>query len=840
MKDNWPLPVNKILPELAETLQTHDRVILQAPTGAGKTTRVPLHLLESGLVSGTILMLEPRRLAASAAATQMARLIGEPVGKTVGYRMQLENKTSKDTRIEVVTEGILTRMLQTDPELNGIGLVVFDEFHERSIQADLGLALCLQCQEILRETPLKLLLMSATLDTGYLSKALDAPVIVSDGFLYPVEEFYLPKPLPDRQFFTICNQVCQSVYQALGEQSGSLLVFLPGSGEIRQVARQLEEKSLSNDIEIHALYGDLSIQQQRQAIEPAENNNRKIVLATNIAETSLTIEGIRVVIDAGLARRAVFDPASGMTRLETRRISKSSADQRRGRAGRLESGVCYRLWTESENQRLEATTPAEITEADLASLALEVTNWGAQSPEELFWLDAPPSARYQQAIDLLHQLSALDDKGQITSHGQAIARLGTHPRIAHMLLLSVEKNLGMTGCCLAAILSERDLLKGQQYRSADILERVHLFESDRPNGNVDRGAFQRAKRLMKQLQQRLKVSSRETIQPEHIARLLLSAWPDRLAQRRGNSSNFLLSSGQGAELKHDDPLVVEEYLVAPLLGGQDSHRNARIFMACTINKSSIYDEMMELIEEKEITQWQQQEQRVLAVQQDCLGSLVLDQQNIPNPSQELISAAVISGIRQSGLNTLPWNKETEQLKLRLQFLTRFNEQLDEPLPDFSDTGLLESMDEWLTPFLDGITRLDQLRRLSLKEILLSRLSWNQQQQLDAEAPERWTVPSGSRIRINYQKTEEPSISARLQEMFGLLETPRIGFNRQPLTIELLSPAQRPVQITRDLNSFWKNTYHDVKKDLKGRYPKHYWPDDPMTAEPTRRVRPKNI
>ena len=822
MKDNWPLPVNKILPELAETLRHHDRVILQAPTGAGKTTRAPLHLLENGLVAGKILMLEPRRLAASAAATQMARLMGEPVGKTVGYRMQLENKTCAETRIEVVTEGILTRMLQTDPELSGIDLIIFDEFHERSIQADLGLALCLQCQEFLRETPLKLLLMSATLDTEHLSQALEAPVVVSDGFLFPVEEHYLPRPLPDRQFFTICNQVCQSIYQGLAEQPGSLLVFLPGSGEIRQVARQLEEKGLSDDVEIHALFGDLSIQQQRQAIEPAENNHRKIVLATNIAETSLTIEGIRVVIDAGLARRAVFDPASGMTRLETRRISKSSADQRRGRAGRLEPGVCYRLWTESENQRLEATTPAEITEADLASLALDITCWGAQSPEELFWLDSPPSARYQQAVDLLHQLNALDDKGQVTAHGQAIARLGTHPRIAHMLLLSVEKNLGMTGCCLAAILSERDLLKGRQYRSADILERVHLFESDKPGRNIDRDAFQRAKRLMKQWQQRLKVPAAEAIQTEHAARLLLTAWPDRLAQRRGKSSNYLLSSGQGAELQHDDPLASEEYLVAPLLGGQDSHRNARIFMACAIDKASVYDEMAELIEEKEMTEWQQQEQRVLAVQQDCLGSLVLDQQNIPIPSQALISAAVISGIKQTGLSALPWDKDSEQLKQRLQFLSRFNEQLDEALPDFSDAGLFDSMDEWLTPFLDGITKLDQLKRLSLKEVLLSRLSWNQQQQLDAEAPERWTVPSGSRIRISYQKTEEPSISARLQEMFGMLETPRIGFGRQPLTIELLSPAQRPVQITRDLNSFWKNTYHDVKKDLKGRYPKHKW------------------
>ena len=840
MKENWQLPVTDILPELAQTLLTNDRVILQAPTGAGKTTGVPLFLLETNNFQGKILVLEPRRLAASAAATRMAHLLGEPVGKTVGYRMQLENKTSAQTRIEVVTEGILTRMLQADPELAGIDIVIFDEFHERSLQADLGLALCLQCQELLRDTPLKLLLMSATLETDRLSDALSAPVVTSEGFLFPVELRYLNRPLPDSHFFTVCHQVCQTIQQALVNEPGSLLVFLPGSGEIRQVAKLLEEKELScnGNIEIHPLYGDLSLTQQRQAIEPAKGNQRKIVLATNIAETSLTIEGIRVVIDAGLVRRAVFDPGSGMTRLETRRISKSSADQRKGRAGRLEPGICYRLWTESKNQGLEAATAPEISEADLAFLALEIHCWGAQSPEELFWLDPPPKARYQQATDLLGQLQALDHKGRVTAHGQAMAKLGTHPRIAHMLLLSVEENLGMTGCCLAAILSERDLLKGQQNRNVDILQRMVLFEADHPLTSVDRGAFQRAKRMMKQWQRRLKIPSGDRIQPDDAARLLLTAWPDRLAQRRGNSCHYLLSSGQGVELKNDDPLITSEYLVTPVLGGQNSRRNASVFMACAVDKSVIYDELITLIEEKEITQWLDHQQRVLAAKQDCLGSIVLDQQTIKNPALELISAALVSGIRQMGINSLPWDKETEQLKYRLQFLFQFNDRLNAPIPDFSDQGLLDSMDEWLTPYLDGLTKPDQLKRLSLKEILLSRLTWEQQQQLEQEAPERWTAPSGSRIRISYRNTAEPSISARPQEMFGLLETPRIGFNRQPLTIELLSPAQRPVQITRDLNNFWKNTYHEVKKDLKGRYPKHYWPDDPFTAEPTRRVRPK--
>lgn len=832
------LPVSEILPELADQLLNHDRVILEAPTGAGKTTLAPLYLLATKQFSGKILVLEPRRLAASAAATRMAQMIDEPVGKTVGYRMQLESKTSADTRIEVVTEGILTRMLQNDPELSDIDLVIFDEFHERSMSADLGLALCLQCQDLLRETPLKLLLMSATLETARLAESLSAPIVISKGFLHPVDIKYLSRPLPDKHFFTVCNQAVQTITQALANDSGSMLVFLPGAGEIRQVAKLLEEKNLHENIEIHPLFGDMSLAQQREAIEPASEGQRKIVLATNIAETSLTIEGIRIVIDAGLSRHAIFDPGSGMTRLETRKISQGSADQRKGRAGRLESGICYRLWTESEQQGLEVATPAEITEADLASLALEIHCWGADSPDELFWLDTPPAARYQQANDLLHQLQAIDDKGRLTSHGQAMAKLGAHPRIAHMLLVAVEKDMAVTGCCLAAILSEQDLLKGQRDRSADILSRLSLFEADEKSAGVDRGAFYRARQMMKQWQRRLKVSANETIHAEDAAHLLITAWPDRVAHRRGNTNYYLLASGQGAELQHDDPLVASEYLVAPILGGQDSRRNARIFMACAVDKVVIYDELMELIVENEVTQWQPQQQRVLAVHEDRLGSIILDQQNIANPSAELIGKALISGIRQGGIHILPWDKESEQLKLRLQFISLFNEELSEPFPDASDEALLNTMDEWLAPFLDGITKLDQLKKLSLKEILLSRLSWDQQQLLEKEAPERWAVPSGSKIRINYQNPQEPAISARLQEMFGMLESPRIGFNRQPLTIELLSPAQRPVQITRDLNNFWKNTYHEVKKDLKGRYPKHYWPDDPLLAVATRRVRPR--
>ena len=831
------LPVAEALPELARTLRDNQRVVLQAPTGAGKTTLVPLYLLQTGHYSGKILVLEPRRLAVSAAASRMASLLKEPVGKTVGYRMQLENKTSSDTRIEVVTEGILTRMLQNDPELSNVDVVIFDEFHERSLQADLGLALCLQSQEYFREQPLSILLMSATLETEHLASALSAPVVISEGFLYPVEKQYLPRPLPDRQFFTICDQIYRTTQHAITSETGNILVFLPGSGEIRQVTRALSEAGLPDEIEVHPLFGDLTLAQQRAAIQPTEPGKRKVVLATNLAETSLTIEGIRVVIDSGLVRRAVFDPGSAMTRLVTQRISKSSADQRAGRAGRLKPGICYRLWTESEDQRLEAATPAEIIDADLSSFALELNCWGTACPDELLWLDPPPKVRFRQASDTLRQLHAIDHNGVITAHGQAMAKLGTHPRIAHLLLLSVERDMGATGCCLAAILNERNLFQDRRERSADIHQRLAIFESGSPPPFVDRGAFQRAKRMMQQWRHRLRLSNKEQIQPKDAAPLLIAAWPDRVAKRRGPSANYLLASGQGTELMRDDALMTSEYLVIPVLGGQSGQRNSTVFMACSVDKAHIYDELTDLIEEQEVTQWQEQQQRVLAVRQDILGAVVLEQQNIDQPSQELTSKALTGGIRQSGINALPWDKESEQLKQRLQFLSRFNDQLEPPLPDFSDTGLLSSLEDWLSPYLDGITRLEQLKKLSLKEMLLSRITWNQQQVLDKEAPDRWAVPSGSNIRINYQNPEEPVVAARLQELFGMLETPRIGFSRQPVTIELLSPAQRPVQITKDLNSFWKNTYHEVKKDLKGRYPKHYWPDDPFVAEATRRVRP---
>ncbi|WP_062267430.1 ATP-dependent helicase HrpB [Endozoicomonas arenosclerae] len=834
------LPVTEILPELADRLTRHDRVILQAPTGAGKTTLVPLYLLHQMNLPGKILMLEPRRLAASAAAIRMADLLSEPVGKTVGYRMQLENKVSKDTRIEVVTEGILTRMLQDDPELSGVSLVIFDEFHERSLQADLGLSLSLQCQEFFRDSPLKLLIMSATLQTEALTKALDAPLVISQGFSHPVEIIYRDQLIRDRSFFALCQEVCQSILNALNEQEGSLLVFLPGAGEIRQVNTLLNDKNLPPEAEILPLFGDMNLANQRKVIQPAKAGTRKIVLATNIAETSLTIEGIRIVIDAGQVRKAVFDPASGMTRLETRRTSKSSADQRKGRAGRLESGVCYRLWTESEQERLAAADTPEIEEADLSQLALELAAWGA-SPEELFWLNTPPDRRYQEAVSLLENLGALSKSSgglTATKHGQEMSRLGAHPRISHMLIVSAEKGLLEAGCQLAAVLSERDLLRGDRDRSVDISQRLRLITGESSSNNNH--SVRKARQLTRQWFQRLK--SREvkssSDNTDAYPRLLLAAYPDRIAQRRGQSNQYLLSSSQGVELDPQDPLTSFRYLVIPTLGGAGGQRNAKAFLASPVDLHTLYDELPELILEQKTVTWSSEKERVIAVQQAKLGALVLEEKRLTSPDPELIQAGLMAGIRHKGLNCLPWDKDSLQLRERMQFLAHFQQASETGWPAMTESALLNELEEWLGPYLTDMSKLDHLKKLSLTNILLSRLDWPQQQLLESEAPERWQAPSGSRIRIDYSTPEEPKISLRLQELFGALETPVIGFGQQPLTIEMLSPAQRPVQITRDLHSFWESTYQEVKKDLKGRYPKHYWPDNPLEAEATRFVRPR--
>jgi len=843
------LPINEALPRLRATLATHRAVVLQAPPGAGKSTGVPLALLDAtwlsttGLGNRKIVMLEPRRLAARAVATRMASQLNEPVGRTVGYRTRLDSKVSNATRIEVVTEGILTRRLQRDAALEDTAMVIFDEFHERSLQADLGLALCLDVQEQLRDD-LKLLVMSATLDGEAVAKLLgNAPIVTSEGRAYPVDTIYRlrnpsPQPSPTRGEGEIIRLTSATILRAIDEHAGDMLVFLPGQGEIRRVQRYLEEAALPKSIAVLPLFGELPPTEQDAAIRPSEPGRRKIVLTTNIAETSLTIEGVRIVIDSGLARRSRFDPATGMSRLDTVRISRASADQRRGRAGRLEAGVCYRLWTETEHASLAAHTPAEIVEADLAPLALELASWGCNDQAQLRWLDAPPAATLAQARELLASLQALENN-KITAHGRAMAGIGAHPRLAHMLLRAQAIGHTHLAADIAALLGERDLLRFRfgtsGARDVDIRLRLdalrgHALPSDI---DVDRGARQRVLRTAEQFARQLNSNGAKN-ESDDIGVLLAWAFPDRIAQSRGSGGRYLLSGGRGAVLADPQSLGKAEFLVVAEL--DDNDREARIRLAAPISRTELEEHFADTIEETSRIEWDAKEQAVVAHSEHTLGALVLDTRKL-TPNADAVSAALLAGIRMLTLDALPWTQEARALQARIEFVRRIDSKPPEPWPAVSDADLLGNLEHWLGPWLNGITRRDHLARLDLHATLLALLSWNQQGRLNELAPTHLHVPSGSNIPI-YYRNDPPTVSVRLQEMFGLTETPRVGNGRVALLIELLSPARRPVQTTQDLKSFWTRGYHDVKKDLKGRYPKHYWPDDPLQAQATARAKPR--
>ena len=836
------LPVEAALPDLKRALRGTPHAVLEAPTGAGKTTRVPLALLgEPWLKHQRIVMLEPRRLAARAAARRMASMIGERAGQTVGYRVRMDTRVSDQTRIEVVTEGVLTRMIQDDPALRSIGLVIFDEFHERNLQADLGLALAMETQSVLRED-LRLLVMSATLDGQSVADVLgDAPRVVSEGRSYPVETHYLDR----RPRGPIEPHVTTAVHDALADHGGDVLVFLPGAGEIRRVADQLDDDGTPSDVTVHPLYGNLPNKKQDQAIAPSPDGQRKVVLATPIAETSLTIEGIRVVIDSGLVRVPRFSPRSGMTRLETIQVSKASADQRRGRAGRLGPGVCYRLWTQHTQQHLKPHTAPEIEEADLAPLALELALWGTDDPSTLTWLNPPPEAAFDQARDLLHRLGALDDDGLITDHGKAMAQLGLHPRLAHMVLNGHTLGLGALACDVAALLSERDVFKGQGGPpDVDLRLRLQTLRNARQGGRmapefshgfyVDRGAVRRVIRVSDHWRRKLGVDEATASDIESCGLLVAFAYPDRIAQRRkGQPGQFRLRNGRSAALPRPQLLSDANYLVAAHVDGR--RRESRIFLAAPIQLDTLRDYFGDQIDEETHIAWDSDAQLVRARRQERLGALVLKDGPLPDPSPAALAEAMTEGLRTDGLDLLPWSKTARQLQQRLVFLHHH----DADWPDVSDEALRDTLDEWLQPHLYGMKRVDDLQRLSLTELLKERLTWTQRDRLDDLAPTHLTVPSGSRRPIDYSSPEAPALAVRLQEMFGATETPRIHGGRVPLTMHLLSPAQRPVQITQDLANFWDETYFEVKKDMKGRYPKHYWPDDPLTATPTHRVRPKN-
>jgi ATP-dependent helicase HrpB len=829
------LPIDAALPELRAALSAHRTAVLQAPPGAGKSTVVPLALLEEPWVAGRrLIMLEPRRLAARAVAQRMARTLGEDVGGTVGHRMRMDTRVSRSTRIEVVTEGVLTRMLQDDPALDGVAAVIFDEFHERSLQADLGLALTLDARDNL-SPDLRVLVMSATLDGAAVARLLDdAPMVTAQGRMYPVETRYAAKGSPllpgDAE-----RHVASIVLRALREESGDILVFLPGAREIRRVQSSLESDPAARGARILPLFGELAAADQDAALQPGGAGARKVVLATNIAETSLTIEGVRVVVDSGLVRRSLFDPSTGMSRLETQRISRASAAQRQGRAGRLEPGVCYRAWSEGGHESLAAFTPPEIVAADLAPLALDLANWGVRDATMLRWLDAPPVAVLASARDLLTRLGALDPHGLITAHGREMARLAVHPRLAHMMLKARALKSLRLAATLAALLSDRDVLRSS--RDMDIRTRLDAMRGIGVPAGTDRGGLQRAQRLARDLARQLG-GGREGEEAEVSPGVLLSfAYPDRVGRRRpGDGPRYALSNGRGAHFAEAQAIGRQEYIVAVDLDDRD--REARILLAAPLQRAEIEEHLFDRLVRAQAVSWDSREQAVVARRTLRLDELVLEEKPMHPVPASLTTSAMLSGIRELGIDALPWERPARDLQARMEFVRAQLGGGSGDWPDVSDAHLAESLGEWLLPWLDGITRRDHLSRIPLTDALRGMLDWERQRRLDDLAPTHLEVPSGSRIPIDYIDDSAPAVSVRLQEVFGLEQTPRIGGGRVPITFKLLSPARRPVQVTRDLASFWRGAYAEVRKDLRGRYPRHSWPENPLEAQAVRGVRRK--
>ena len=806
-------PVDLIIPQLSQALASGPSALLVAEPGAGKTTRVPLKLLDAPwLANKKIVMLEPRRLAARNAAHRMAQTLGEEVGQTVGYTVRLERRVSPKTRIEVVTEGILTRRLQQDPELTGTGLVIFDEFHERSLDADFGLALTLDIQRGLRED-LKILVMSATLDAARVAAHLgNAPVIDAPGRVFPVETRYLDKA--QRQ--TIAADAVRAVHRALDETDQSILVFLPGEAEIRRTESALNAAGLPKGTVVRPLYGAMSFAEQDAAIRPSPPGERKIVLATTIAETSLTIDGIGAVIDTGFKRAPRFDPATGMTALETIRVSLASADQRRGRAGRLGPGIGYRLWPEAESRALKPHDAPEIFVADLAPLVLELAAWGVTDPAALPWLDPPPAAPYAQAQDLLKRLEALDSQGKITSLGKQMVKLPLHPRLAHMV---VKGHSGLAAD-LAALLSERDGLP----RDAGVDITARLSQLRGP-------ARERIHQTAKQIRQIAGIGTGESeVSP---GTLIAWAFPDRIAQRRGGDRRYRLSGGGGAVLPEHDALVTQDFLAVATTDGASGDQ--KIFLAAPLLLAEIEAHFAQQIEQRDGVFWDSRSKSVSAAKSRRLGALVLEEKPSASADPTLIAEAMTQGIREMGLAALPWTEGSKILRARVQFLRRLYPE--EGWPDLSDEALLATLEEWLTPYLAGISRKAHLDRLDMHQILQGLIPHDLARKMDRLAPIRIEVPSGADVRIDYETEGDPVLRVRLQEMFGLARTPAIAEGRSPLRIELLSPAGRPLAVTQSLETFWTNGYPSVRSDMRGRYPKHAWPEDPLNAAP---VKPRRL
>ncbi|SLN26724.1 ATP-dependent RNA helicase HrpB [Roseovarius gaetbuli] len=811
------LPIHDAIAPLLDALRGRGRAVLQAPPGAGKTTVVPLEILRAGLTTGRILMLEPRRLAARAAAERMAQTLGEHPGETVGYRIRGEAKVSPQTRIEVVTEGILTRMIQSDAELSGVGVVIFDEFHERSLNADLGLALCLEVAGALRDD-LLLVAMSATLDAEPVAELMgDVPVITSEGRSYPVETRWLDRPLPKGKRFE--EALADLVARAAGETTGGILVFLPGEGEIRRLEGRLKGR-LPPDCNIRPLFGAMDFAAQRAAIAPA-SQGRKVVLATAIAETSLTIQDIRVVVDGGRSRRARFDPGSGMSRLVTEAVTRAEATQRMGRAGRVAEGTCYRLWTKGEEGALRPFPPADIEAADLSALALELALWGA-GPDDLPFLTPPNPASFGEAQALLQMLGALDAQGRITDHGRTLAALPLHPRLAHMLAIA-----GPDAAPMAALLADRDpLARGAPVDLTLRLAAIRDFQGfcERSPHVANRGTVERIKTEARRLARQARRAPKSAMSDAEMAAL---AYPDRIGLRRkGDQPRYVLSGGKGAILPEDDTLATARLIIATDLDGDP--REARIRQAIQITEGEIRALYADQIAWRDVCDWSRRERRVIARQQECLAALVLDDRHWKDAPPEAIARAMLDGVRDLGLN---WSAPARRFVARVSLMR----DAGEDLPDMTDAALLDSLEEWLLPFLKGVKTAQDWKRFEMLEALRARLSWDQMQALDRSVPGAFTTPLGRKIPIDYSG-EHPEIALRLQEMFGQTSHPMVG--RTPLRVTLLSPGHKPVQTTMDIPGFWANSYADVRKDMRGRYPKHPWPEDPTEADPTLRAKPR--
>jgi ATP-dependent helicase HrpB len=808
------LPVTEIIDPARKSLASENTLIVNAPPGAGKSTLLPLALFTEPWLEGKkVIMLEPRRLAARTIAARMSDLLADDVGNTVGFRIRFENKVTQKTKIEVVTEGILTRMLHNDNALENVGLVIFDEFHERNLNADVALALCREAQQVLRPD-LRILVMSATLNLPELTHLLKAPVIESRGKQYPVDIIYAgeadEKLLPEL--------TARTVARAVKEHEGDVLVFLPGEAEIKKCAELLDGQI--GDVLIHPLYGQLPQREQFLAIMPNKHGKRKVVLATSIAETSLTIEGVKIVVDSGFVRSSKFDPRSGLSRLETFRISKDSADQRAGRAGRLSAGVCYRMWTMATHERLASHRVPEIMEADLASLVLDMAQWGVNNIEELTWLTPPPKSSLGQAKDILHQLNALENN-KITTHGKQIHRLACHPRIAHMLLMADDIRMKQLGTDIAAVLEERDPL--QRDAGIDINLRVEALRRARSLNN-NAGRFARIEKVASSYRKMLEIEEDNgAVDPYETGLMIAYAYPERIASARpGNNAQFQLANGKIAAAGHKDDLAHEPWLAVANMDLRDGL--GKIFLAAPLNPK----DLLPMVKEQEVVIWDTRKGGIVATRDLRIGNIVLQSKPLSNPDTELITAAIIKTIKTDGEQLLNFDEQMIQLQNRILSLKKWN--VNEEWPEVDTKALLENCEVWLGPYLKDAKRNEDLKKIDLAEALFYSLTLEQQSLLEKLAPSRIDVPSGSKIKIEYfNNGATPVLAVRLQEVFGLSDTPKLNNGKIAVVMHLLSPGYKPVQVTSDLKSFWNNLYHEVKKELQRRYPKHSWPDDPWNA-----------